>query len=66
MAGPGATLYLKDVEGDTMAAIATAVETILNTDYLVLLVSPFPPQITATRGQSKNFGMHVLFYGEPA
>ena len=61
----GATLYLKDVENDTMAGIAAAVEQILNIDYQVFLITPFLPQITATRGQSKNFGMHVLFYGEP-
>lgn len=61
----GAALYIEDVEDDTLAGLAEKVEDVLNVDYLVLLVSPFPPQITATRGQEKNFGMHILLYGEP-
>lgn len=60
------TVFVKDIEADTLADLATAAETILNTDYAVLLVTPFPPTITVTRGQSKNFGGHVFFYGEPA
>ena len=52
-------------EEDTPAELAAAAEVVLNEDYSVLLVTPFPPQITATRGQSKHFGMHILLYGEP-
>ena len=58
-------LYLEDVEDDTLAGLATKAEVVLNDDYVVLNVTPFPPQIVATRGQSKHFGMHILLYGEP-
>lgn len=59
------SIYIEDVEDDTPAGLAAKAEVVLNEDYSVLLVSPFPPQITATRGQSKHLGMHILLYGDP-
>jgi len=57
-------IYVEDVESDTLAGLATAMETILNTTYTVVSAqNPFPPALTITRGQSKNLGGHVVLYG---
>ena len=61
----GTNVFVEEIEADTLAELASAAETILNTNYSVLLVSPFPPTITVTRGQSKNYGGHVFLYGDP-
>jgi hypothetical protein len=59
------SLFIEDVESDTLEGLAAAAEVVLNEDYVVLNVTPFPPQITVTRGQGKHFGMHILLYGTP-
>ena len=61
----GTNVFIEEIESDTLADLASQAEEILNVDYSVLLVTPFPPQITITRGQSKNFGGHVFLYGDP-
>ena len=53
-------IFVIDVESDTLAGLAEAMETVLNTTYIVPLVNPFPPTLTITRGQSKNLGGHVF------
>jgi len=52
------------VESDSLAGIATASETVLNTTYVVSDGSE--PQISAFRGIDNNFSAYILFYGDLA
>lgn len=58
-------LWVKRVESDTPAGLATAVETLLNVTYDVKIVTKFFPMFDSIRSDDQHRAMCVIFYGTP-